>query len=157
MLIKFEINGRETELEVEDTEILLDVIREKLHLLGTKRGCENGECGACTVLVNGNPINSCIYPAIRANGKNITTIEGLGETDKLHPIQEAFIRENALQCGFCGPGILLNGKALLEKNSTPTEEEIRKAISGHLCRCSGYEKITKAIKSAGKEIHKMEG
>ncbi|MTI95968.1 MAG: (2Fe-2S)-binding protein [Firmicutes bacterium] len=152
MLIKFTINGEPMDVEVTGRELLLDMIRERLQLTGTKRGCENGECGACTVLVDGVPVNSCIYPAARADGKEIMTVEGLGSADDLHPLQKAFVREGALQCGFCGAGILLTAKALLAKNPDPSEQEIRLAISGHLCRCSGYVKMIRAIKAAAREM-----
>lgn len=151
--ISFTINGEIKELLVDSQELLLDVIRDRLHLHGTKRGCENGECGACTVLINGDAVNSCIYPAIRADGKEILTIEGLAQNGKLHPLQEAFVDAGALQCGFCGPGILLSAKALLQRNPDPTEDEIREAISGHLCRCSGYVKIVHGIQAAARAIH----
>jgi carbon-monoxide dehydrogenase small subunit len=152
MIIEFKINGEQTKLEVEETEILLDVIRDKLHLHGTKRGCENGECGACTVLVNGDPVNSCMYIAARADGKEIVTIEGIGTEDMLHPVQKAFIEEGAVQCGFCGSGMILTSKALLDKNPNPSEADIRRAISGNLCRCSGYSKIVKAVKKTAEGL-----
>jgi len=152
MIIEFKINGEQTKLEVEETEILLDVIRDKLHLHGTKRGCENGECGACTVLVNGDPVNSCMNIAARADGKEIVTIEGIGTEDRLHPVQKAFIEEGAVQCGFCGSGMILTSKALLDKNPNPSEADIRRAISGNLCRCSGYSKIVKAVKKTAKGL-----
>lgn len=152
MIIEFAINGENVRVDVDETVMLLDLIRDKLRLTGTKRGCENGECGACTVLVDGHTVNSCIYPAVRAAGKKITTIEGLGSPGNLHPLQEAFVREGALQCGYCGAGMLLSAKALLDKNPNPTEYQIRLGIAGNLCRCTGYAKIIKAVKSAAKEM-----
>lgn len=152
MLVEFTINGEYRKLEVSTTETLLDVIREKLYLIGTKRGCENGECGACTVLVDGLPVNSCHYPAPRMHQKEIFTVEGLGTADNLHPLQKAFVKEGALQCGFCGAGMLMTAKALLDKNLDPSEEEIKKALAGNLCRCSGYVKIIKAVKAAAEDL-----
>ncbi|MDI6707350.1 MAG: (2Fe-2S)-binding protein [Bacillota bacterium] len=152
MIIEFRINDETARLEIEGTEILLDVIRDKLHLHGTKRGCENGECGACTVLVNGEPVNSCMYLAARVNGKEVVTIEGIGTADDLHPVQKAFIEEGAVQCGFCGSGMILTAKALLDKKPSPSEGDIRRAISGNLCRCSGYAKIIKAVKKSAEGL-----
>lgn len=148
MLIEFNINGEEVRLDIEGTELLLDVIRDRLQLHGSRKGCGNGECGACTVLIDGEPVNSCIYLAARANGKKILTIEGLGSPEDMHPIQKAFVEEGALQCGFCGSGMILTAKALLDTNKDPSDIEIKKAISGNLCRCSGYEKIITAVKKA---------
>ncbi|MEW5783950.1 MAG: (2Fe-2S)-binding protein [Bacillota bacterium] len=152
MLIEFIMNGEMMTYEIAGEETMLDFIRETLMLHGTKRGCENGECGACSVLVDGVPVNSCIYPAARINGKAVITIEGLGTAENLHPLQKAFIREGALQCGFCGSGMLLTAKALLDKNPAPTEDEIKAALSGNLCRCSGYVKIIRAIQAAAQEL-----
>jgi len=152
MLVEFTINGENNRLEINETDTLLDVIREKLYLTGTKRGCENGECGACTVLVDGLPVNSCHYPAPRMHKKEILTVEGLGTLDNLHPLQKAFVKEGALQCGFCGAGMLMTAKALLDRNQDPSEEEIKIALAGNLCRCSGYVKIIKAVKAAAEEL-----
>ena len=146
------INKEDYHLKIEDNELLLDVIREKAGLTGTKHGCGTGECGACTVLIDGAPVNSCTYLAIRAEGKKIITIEGLSNGDTLHPLQQAFINNAAVQCGFCGPGMLLSAKALLDTNPDPTETEIREGIAGNICRCSGYVKIVKAIDEAAKVI-----
>jgi len=146
------INKEDYHLKIEDNELLLDVIREKAGLTGTKHGCGTGECGACTVLIDGVPVNSCIYLAIRAEGKKIVTIEGLSNGDTLHPLQQAFINNAAVQCGYCGPGMLLSAKALLDINPDPTEAEIREGIAGNICRCSGYVKIVKAIDEAAKVI-----
>jgi len=153
-LINLKINGKTYELKVKPNILLLDLIRDEIGLTGTKRGCGTGECGACTVLMEGKPVNSCLVLAVEADGKNILTIEGLAENGKLHPLQEAFMEEGAVQCGFCTPGMLLSAKALLDANSNPKEEEIKKAIAGNLCRCTGYTKIIKAIISAAKKITK---
>lgn len=148
MLINLQINGKVFQVDVEPQELLVDVIREKIGLTGTKKGCGTGECGACTVLIDGEPVNSCMYLAVRAEGKDIITIEGLGQPENLHPLQQAFIKNAAVQCGFCAPGMLLSAKALLDENPDPTEKEIRQGIAGNICRCSGYVKIVKAIKEA---------
>jgi aerobic carbon-monoxide dehydrogenase small subunit len=127
-------------------------LREDLELTGTKHGCGLGDCGACTVILNGKPVNSCLVLAIQANGGDVITVEGLAENGKLHPIQQAFVDKGAIQCGFCSPGMILSAKALLESNPRPTEHEIRTAISGNLCRCTGYQKIVEAIQEAAKAI-----
>jgi aerobic-type carbon monoxide dehydrogenase small subunit (CoxS/CutS family) len=150
--INLNINGKSYSVTVKASDYLLDVLRNELLLSGTKRGCDNGECGACTVLIDGEPVNSCLYLAIRAEGKEITTIEGLGTEENLHPLQKAFIQEGSLQCGFCGPGMLMTAKALLDKNPSPTEEEIRQGLSGNLCRCTGYAKIIDGVKTAAREL-----
>ena len=129
---------------------LLKLLRERLGLTGTKEGCGIGECGACTVLLDGTPVNACLILAPKVNGKEILTIEGLGNRDRLHPLQRSFVDHGAVQCGFCTPGILMSSKALLEKNPSPTREEIKDAISGHLCRCTGYHQIIEAIEAAKK-------
>lgn len=152
--IKLNVNSKDYIVNVKPTDYLLDVLREQLSLYGTKRGCDNGECGACTVLIDGEPVNSCIYLAIRAEGKKILTIEGLADENGLHPLQEAFIKEGALQCGFCGPGMLLTAKALLDKNKNPSEDDIRQGLAGNLCRCTGYAKIIKAVQVAAKQLLK---
>lgn len=145
--IEFTINGKRKKLFVKPNELLLNVIREKLGLTGPKYGCGIGECGACTVLVDGEPVLSCLTLAVTVDGKEITTIEGIAG-DKLHPIQEAFLEQGAIQCGFCTPGMVLMAKALLDENPSPTEGEIREYIKGNLCRCTGYTNIVKAIKEA---------
>jgi aerobic-type carbon monoxide dehydrogenase small subunit (CoxS/CutS family) len=155
-LINLKINGESYQLNVKPNVLLLDLIREQIGLTGTKRGCGAGECGACTVLLEGRPINSCLILAIEANEKNVITIEGLAKDGQLHPMQEAFIEEGAVQCGFCTPGMLLSAKALLDVNSNPKEEEIKKAIAGNLCRCTGYTKIIKAIISASEKMERKE-
>lgn len=146
--LTMEVNGKTVTLEVEPDAMLVDVLREKLGLTGTKRGCNSGECGACTVLVDGEPVASCMYPALKAQGKKILTIEGLGSEGNLHPLQDMFLEKGAVQCGFCTPGVILAAKALLDKNPNPSEQEIRVAISGNLCRCTGYAKIVEAVKAA---------
>lgn len=155
-LINLKINGESYQINVKPNILLLDLLRYDIGLTGTKRGCDTGECGACTVLLEGRPINSCLMLAVEANEKNILTIEGMAKDGKLHPLQEAFIEKGAVQCGFCTPGMLLSAKALLDANSNPQEEEIKKAIAGNLCRCTGYTKIIKAIISAAEKIKRRE-
>ncbi len=147
--IVLSVNGKRTSLEVESDRSLLDVIREDLKLTGTKRGCDNGDCGACTVLLNGKPVNSCLVLAVQADGQDVSTIEGVALDDELHPIQEAFIEHGAVQCGFCTPAMIMTAKVLIEETPQPTREEIKKAISGTLCRCTGYVQIIDAIQSCG--------
>jgi len=155
-LINLKINGESYQLNVKPNLLLLDLLRYDIGLTGTKRGCDTGECGVCTVLLEGRPINSCLMLAVEANEKNILTIEGMAKDGQLHPLQEAFIEKGAVQCGFCTPGMLLSAKALLDANSNPKEEEIKKAIAGNLCRCTGYTKIIKAIISAAEKIKRRE-
>ena len=150
--IVIEANGVPFRLRVKTSALLLDVLREGLGLKGTKRGCDQGQCGACTVLLDGHPVLSCILLAVQADGKKITTIEGMAGEGKLHPLQDAFIAEGATQCGFCTPGMILSAKALLDQNSNPADDEIRLAISGNLCRCTGYAKIIRAIKKAAQAM-----
>lgn len=142
------VNGTRYELEVEPILRLIDLLRDELGLMGTKEACGKGECGACTVIMDGKTVNSCLVLAWQADGKEITTIEGVGTAEQLHPIQEAFIKNGAVQCGYCTPGMVLSAKALLDENPNPTEEEIRRGISGNLCRCTGYQKIVTAVKDA---------
>ncbi len=144
-LIQLTVNGELYEVGVEPWKTLLEVIRDDIGLTGPKEACSTGECSACTVLINGKPVNSCLVLAVDAQDKGILTAEGLAQGDKLHPLQEAFIKHGAIQCGFCTPGMLLSAKALLDENPRPTEEEVREAISGNLCRCTGYHKIVQAI------------
>lgn len=127
---------------------LLDFLREELGMKGTKKGCDSGQCGACTIIMGGKAINACLLLAIQADGKEILTIEGLSSGRRLHPLQEAFVEEGAVQCGFCVPGMILSAKALLDEKKDPSEEEIREALSGNLCRCTGYVKIIKAVQKA---------
>lgn len=146
--ISFMLNGEEVRVEVEPSWTLLYVLREVLELTGTKEGCGYGECGACTVIIDGKAINSCIFPVMEAEGKSITTIEALASQDgSLSPLQNAFVEHGAVQCGFCTPGMLMSATALLDENDSPTEDEIRGSIEGNLCRCTGYVKIIDAIKS----------
>jgi len=146
-LIQLTVNDKKYEVAVESNQTLVDLLRYQLELTGTKKGCELGDCGSCTVIMDGKPINSCLVLALQANGKTITTIEGL-ETEKgLHPIQKAFVEKGAIQCGFCTSGMILSSKSLLDHNPKPGESDIRGAISGNLCRCTGYQKIIEAVKS----------
>jgi len=154
--LTFILNQREVTVSVAPNRRLLDVLREELHLTGTKEGCGIGECGACTVLLNGRPVNSCLILAGQAQGSEITTIEGVETEDgDLHPLQEAFLEEGAVQCGFCTPGMVLSALALLRKNPGPSEDEIKEAISGNLCRCTGYKQIVEAIKAAAVKLQKI--
>jgi len=150
--IRLNVNGKDYELQVKPSATLLNVIREDLALTGTKEGCGVGECGACTVIMEGKAVNACIVLAIEANGKSITTIEGLADGEKLHPIQEAFVEIGGLQCGFCTPGMILSTKVLLDKNKTPTDQEIRKGLEGNFCRCTGYTKIVESVKVAAQKM-----
>jgi carbon-monoxide dehydrogenase small subunit len=143
--ITLRVNGQEREMMVEPRQTLLDVLRYGLGLTGTKEGCGDGNCGSCTVLLDGQAVNSCLVFAIEVDGQEITTIEGLYQGGKLNPLQRAFIDEGAVQCGFCTPGMILAAKALLDSNPHPTEAEVRLAIAGNLCRCTGYDKIVRAI------------
>ncbi|HAX96745.1 MAG TPA: (2Fe-2S)-binding protein [Prolixibacteraceae bacterium] len=144
-LITLKVNGIKYDLMVEPHRTLSEVLRDELKLKGTKVACGKGSCGSCTVLLDGKSVPSCLILAVLAQGKDILTIEGLADGDRLHPIQEAFIEHGAMQCGFCTPGMIMSAKALLDENPTPTEEEIRRAIVGNLCRCTGYVKIVESI------------
>ena len=148
MTISLTVNGQTHALEIEPQETLLHVLRARLGLTGTKANCEEGECGACTVLLDGQPVNSCLLLAVRAEGSRIQTIEGVAEDGQLTPLQEAFAAEGAIQCGYCTPGFLLTTAALLSANPHPTDEEITYALSGNICRCTGYTKIVKAVRQA---------
>jgi carbon-monoxide dehydrogenase small subunit len=151
--IRFILNGESVDAEVEPHLTLLQLLRDQLELTGTKEGCGMGECGACTVLLDGKAVNSCIFPAIEVDGKAVTTIEGLADAQgTLHPIQKAFIEYGAIQCGFCTPGMVLSAKALLDENPKPSEEEIRHGIAGNLCRCTGYIQIIQAIKAVSNKL-----
>ena len=143
--VSFRINGRDRTVPVEPGGTLLDVIREDLRLTGAKEGCGKGECGACTVILDGDAVPSCLVPAASVDDKEIITIEGIEENGKLHPLQEAFVKYHASQCGFCTPGMVLTAKAFLDKNPNPSEEEVREAMMSNLCRCTGYAKIIEAI------------
>jgi carbon-monoxide dehydrogenase small subunit len=147
--IHLKINGLDYEVLAEPYETLAQVLRgPQVNLTGVKQGCELGDCGSCTVLLNGRSVNSCLVLAVQAHGCDVTTIEGLADGNTLHPLQEAFIHEGAIQCGFCSPGMILSAKALLEKNPAPTRQQIREGIAGNLCRCTGYFKIVNAIEKA---------
>lgn len=143
--LDFILNGERCQIEVDAARTLLDILRNELQLTGTKEGCGHGECGTCTVIVDGRAVNSCLILAPKVMGCHVTTIEGLEGEGKLHPLQEAFIRNGAMQCGFCTPGMILSAKALLDRTPHPTKDEIREAISGNLCRCTGYVQIVEAI------------
>ena len=147
------INKKPYTLQVEEGETLLEVLRNKLRLTGTKKGCEVGECGACTVLIDGVPTDTCLYLAALADGKEITTIEGMANGFELHPVQQAFVDAGAIQCGFCTPGMVLSASALIERNHRPTEDEIKKSLSGNFCRCSAYEQIINDVQRAAKEMY----
>ncbi len=151
-LLKFNVNGRDYAIMVESHERLLDVLRNRLGLKGTKEGCSTGDCGICAVLMNGRLVNSCLILAIQARNKRIETIESVGTADNLHPVQRALVEWNASQCGYCIPAMILAAKNLLDHNSSPSDDEIKKAISGILCRCTGYVKIVQAVKTAASEI-----
>lgn len=154
--IQFTINGEKREHEIDDDERLIDLIREDIGLTGTKEGCGQGECGACTVLLDGRPVVSCLTLAVKVNGKEITTIEGVSKKGKLHPIQEAFIEKGAVQCGFCTPGMVMSLVPFLSQNKNPHREDVRAAIEGNLCRCTGYEKIVDAAIYASKKMREGE-
>lgn len=150
--IKITLNGKQTSLEVAAHRLLLDLLRDEIGLAGTKEGCGTGDCGACTVLLNGNPVNSCLILSGELDGAEIVTIEGLKIGPELHPVQKAFIQDGGAQCGYCTPGMLMMSKALLDENPNPTEEDIRFALSGNLCRCTGYAKIVQAVQDAAAEL-----
>lgn len=150
--IKLTVNDKEYKVQVHGNMRLIDLLRDELGLVGTKEGCGEGECGACTVIMDGESVNSCLVLAFQAHGSNILTIEGLEKDGKIHPIQRAYIEEGAIQCGYCIPGMILSTKALLDKNSHPTRDEIREGISGNLCRCTGYNKAIDAAQRAIKYI-----
>ncbi len=151
MEIKTTVNGRVYTGDIPVNWSLADFLKKKLGLIGVKLGCEAGECGSCTVLVNGEPMNSCLMLGVEADGKEIETIEGLSNNGDLHPLQDAFVKYSAIQCGFCTPGMILSAKALLDKNPNPTEDEIRTALAGNICRCTGYVKPMEAIMSLVKK------
>lgn len=149
-IIKFTVNGDAVTVSADPSWPLLRVLREKLLLTGAKEGCGVGECGACTVIVDGVAVNSCIFPAMEANGRSVTTIEGVQNPDgSLSKLQKAFVEKGAVQCGYCTPGMVLSAKALLDSNPNPTDEEIKTALSGNICRCTGYAQIIEAVKAAG--------
>ena len=151
-LVKLTVNGKVREILVKPSDLLLNVLRQDLSLMGAKYGCGIGECGACTVLMNGKPVLSCLILAISAEGQEITTVEGLGDFDQLHPLQQSFIDHGAVQCGFCTSGMLMTADGLLRENSNPSEEEVREYLRGNLCRCTGYTAIVKAVREAAKSV-----
>lgn len=157
MIINLVVNEKEYEVDVDPNSRLVDLLREDLELMGTKEGCGEGECGACTVIMDGETVNSCLVMAFQADGSHITTIEGVAKEGKLHPIQRAFIEVGAVQCGYCTPGMILSSKAMLDKSLDLTREDIREGISGNLCRCTGYEKIVDAVEKSILYIKKKEG
>ena len=152
--LSFTVNGEVVELLTAPNRTLLQVLREDLRLTGAKHGCGVGDCGSCTVILDGRPVNSCLVLAGQVEGREVNTIEGLADGDKLHPIQQSFVDKGAIQCGFCSPGMILSAKSLLEKKKRPSEKEIRQTLSGNLCRCTGYQKIVEAV---GDAARKMDG
>ncbi len=152
VVVRAVLNGQECEFLADPRQTLLEVLREELHLTGTKEGCGNGNCGACTVIVNGRPVNSCLMLAVQAQDAVIETVEGLAHGSKLHPLQQVFLEEAALQCGICTPGFLMAAKALLDVNPDPTEAEVRHYLAGNLCRCTGYDKIVRAVLKAAQVL-----
>lgn len=154
MILSFYVNNRPVTLETEPDRRLLDILREDLHLTGVKEGCGEGECGACTILLDNEAVHACLLLAIQLEGRHVTTIEGLAEKGELDILQQAFVEEIAIQCGFCTTGMIMSARALLLKNPDPSEEEIRIALSGNICRCSGYVQIVKAVRRAAAELKK---
>jgi carbon-monoxide dehydrogenase small subunit len=157
MKVCMRVNGNRVERDIPADRLLVDFLRDDLGITGTKKGCEEGECGACTVLMNGKAVVSCLIPAFKADGAEILTVEGVAGEAELHPIQQAFLEEGAVQCGYCIPGMVLSAKALLDENPDPTVEEVKKGISGNLCRCTGYTKIIRAVQVASERIRKEKG
>jgi carbon-monoxide dehydrogenase small subunit len=154
-IVRLNVNNENYEVIVRPRESLLDVLRNKLDLTGTKEGCNEGDCGACTVIMDGRAVNACLVLAVEAEGRKIMTIEGLSQGPDLHPLQQSFIRHGGYQCGYCTPGMLMSAKAFLDRNPDPTDEEIRRGISGNLCRCTGYAKIVESIREAARMMRMM--
>ncbi len=152
MKLRVKVNGSWRETATSPDRLLLDWLREDLGLTGTKRGCAEGECGACTVIMNGRAVLSCLLPAFKADGSEILTVEGMARQGQIHPLQQAFLEEGAVQCGYCSPGMLLSAKALLDENPQPSAEDIKEAISGNLCRCTGYASILRAVQAAAERM-----
>jgi carbon-monoxide dehydrogenase small subunit len=151
--VSFVLNGNRMEMEIEPRWTLLHLLREELEMTGTKSGCESGECGACTVIVNGKAVNSCLFPAPEIDGASVTTIEGMAKpSGELHPLQTAFMEKGAVQCGYCTPGMIMSAKALLDENPNPNEDDIRHALAGNMCRCTGYVQIVDAVKAAANAL-----
>ena len=157
ILIQLEVNDERYQVEVDPRVTLVELLRERLYLTGTKEGCGEGDCGTCIVLVNGIPVNSCLMLAVDARGCRVTTIEGLASDGKLHPLQKSFIENGAIQCGFCTPAMILSAKALLDQNPRPSEEEIKQALSGVLCRCGSYQKIVEAVRAVSELVDSLNG
>ncbi|MFQ5903221.1 MAG: (2Fe-2S)-binding protein, partial [Candidatus Binatia bacterium] len=154
VMTRLNVNGTAHEVEAQPLETLLTVLRDRLNFTGTKDGCGEGVCGACTVLLDGHPVSSCLLIASYAEGKNVTTIEGVGLNGKLHPLQKAFLNNGGFQCGYCTPGMILMAKALLDRNPHPSEEEIRDFMAGNICRCTSYVEIVRAVKQAARSLRK---
>ncbi len=146
--IELKVNGEIYEMDVEPRRTLLEVLRDNLGLTGTKKGCDDGNCGTCTVLIDGSPMNSCLLLAVEVQGREIETIEGVATGEELHPVQKAFVELGAIQCGFCTPGMILSAKALLDRNPHPSDDEVKRALAGNFCRCTGYAKIIEAVRAA---------
>jgi carbon-monoxide dehydrogenase small subunit len=155
--VQLTVNGTPYEVYVSPRRTLAEMLREDLDFLGVKQGCGEGECGACTVLLDGMPVSSCLVLAVEAAGKEVTTIEGVADREGLHPLQQSFVEHGAIQCGFCSPGMILSAKALLDRNPDPTEQEVRAALSGNLCRCTGYQKIVDAVCRCGDKAERGKG
>lgn len=153
IVLKTNINGEEREFLADERDSLLDALRERIGLMGTKEGCNNGNCGACSVILDGRLVNSCLVMAAEVEGAEVTTVEGLADPESLHPLQQTFLEDAALQCGICTPGFLVASKALLDENSNPSEDEIRWWLAGNLCRCTGYDKIIRAVQNAAERIN----
>jgi carbon-monoxide dehydrogenase small subunit len=156
LVVSFEVNGVATDVLTEPNRSLLEVLRDSLELTGTKEGCGTGDCGACTVLLDGRPVTSCLLLAPEAEGRRVTTVEGLARQGKLHPVQQTFVEQGGLQCGICTPGMIMSAVALLERNAQPSEDEIRYAIAGNLCRCTGYDKIVRAVEVAAERVREAQ-
>ncbi len=152
--VDFTVNGENYSIIVDTRETLLDALRNRLGFMGPKEGCGNGNCGSCTVTLDGVIVDSCLVFAVEADGAEVTTVEGVAVEGQLHPVQQAFVENGALQCGFCTPGFIMSAKALLERNPNPSEQEIRLALSGNLCRCTGYDKIVQAVRAASQALSK---
>jgi carbon-monoxide dehydrogenase small subunit len=153
IVLKTNINGEEREYLADERDSLLDALRDRIGLMGSKEGCNNGNCGACSVIMDGRLVNSCLVMAAETEGAEVTTVEGLAGTEELHPLQQTFLEDAALQCGICTPGFLIASKALLDQNTNPSEEEIRWWLAGNLCRCTGYDKIIRAVQDAAERIN----
>ena len=153
--VQAQVNGKDTEFLCEPRQSLLEVLRDELRLTGSKEGCSSGDCGACTVICDGHMVCSCLMLGAEAEGRSITTVEGIAQGDKLHPVQQKFLEHAALQCGFCTPGFIVAAKALLERNPRPTEHQVRLWLAGNLCRCTGYDKIIRAVQDAAKQLEEV--